>query len=208
MYTSSVCITNSCQLSLPHQSTTNKSFARNVVAYFPCVNSTIPACLRVTCPTSSSSSLSHSVRAGPLLIDSKEWLAILFFSFFFLFHFIYSTFTSFFHLAFFFIHFPPSCCLCPLPWHPSLSLILLCGGFAVDSPRHEWSISRSPGGSSPYNSVQWAWIVSQSTQKNLSVNTVLLWAASLQWCVRIKRRRRRNFLNLSCWAGINMMPEV
>lgn len=117
-------------------------------------------------------------------------------------------FTSFFHLAFFFIHFPPSCCLCPLPWHPSLSLILLCGGFAVDSPRHEWSISRSPGGSSPYNSVQWAWIVSQSTQKNLSVNTVLLWAASLQWCVRIKRRRRRNFLNRSCWAGINMMPEV
>lgn len=63
----------------------------------------------------------------------------------------------------------------PVSSHPglSLSLILLCGGFAVGSPRHEWSISRSPGGSGPYNSVQWAWIVSQSTQENLSVNIVI-----------------------------------
>lgn len=64
----------------------------------------------------------------------------------------------------------------PLP----LSLIPLCGGFAVGSPRHERSISRSPGGSGPYNSVQWAWIVSQSTQDNLSVNILILWAASFQ----------------------------
>lgn len=67
-----------------------------------------------------------------------------------------------FFLSLLYCPLPP--CLCPLPPWLSLSLILLCGGFAVGSPRHEWSISRSPGGSSPYYSVQWAWIVSQSTQ--------------------------------------------
>ena len=68
----------------------------------------------------------------------------------------------------------------PVSHRTSPTLILLYGGFAVGSPRHEWSISRSPSSSSPYNSVQWAWIVSQSTQENLSENTVILWADSLQ----------------------------
>lgn len=49
--------------------------------------------------------------------------------------------------------------------HTPPTLILLCGGFAVGSPRHERSINRSPGGTSPYNTVQWAWIVSQTTQE-------------------------------------------
>lgn len=59
-----------------------------------------------------------------------------------------------------------------LAFAPSLApppLILLCGGFAVDSPGHEWSVSWSPGGSGPNNSVQWARIVSHLTQNSLFV---------------------------------------
>lgn len=66
---------------------------------------------------------------------------------------------------------PPSSCLSDSSHTASPSLIMLYGGFAVGSPRHEWSINRSPGGSGPYNSVQWARIVSQLTQEILSVIT-------------------------------------
>lgn len=160
-----------------------------MVAFFPCVSSTILACLCVTCPLLLFLPARLCERRAPFDWLSKYRLAILTLSL--------CLFLFFLSLLFYLILLFPLSVTSPsssyislhpilaVPSHgtPSLSLILLCGGFAVDSPRHEWSISRSPGGSSPYNSVQWARIVSQLTQKkNLCVNTVILWAASLQ-CV-------------------------
>lgn len=186
MLASSICNTIPLQLSSPHQSTT-LTRPDLFVRIAACSNSTIPAWSSVTrslllfLPTPLSLS-----RVPPPDRPVSLWLVVFFTPSFSVLscHSIFLSFSpvsfpSTFYLCLFSftsllptLYFSlPSSCL--LPPGLSLSLILLCGGFAVGSPRHEWSISRSPGGSGPYNSVQWAWIVSQSTQENLSINIVI-----------------------------------
>lgn len=173
MSASSVCNTNPRQLSLPHQSATVTSPQPDLCAcrLSACGNSTIPACSSVTPSPLLLFLPTHWAEAGPLLQTDQPasgWLSSpLFLSLSLLYHPLY-LYLLLSPLSCLPLYFPSSSCLCLLPPCLSLSLILLCGEFAVGTPRHEWSISRSPGGSGPYNSVQWAWIVSQSTQENLS----------------------------------------
>lgn len=180
MFASSICITNPRQLSLPHQSATwiSPNLCVHIARMRQWHNPSMLICNPSPPPLpphptqfkqGSSSWPTRQLAVGCLHLSRLSQFdpVTLFFSLSLLlpYHHLLSL-PLLSHLSpTTLLSFPPSSCLCLLPPCLSLSLILLCGGFAVGSPRHEWSISRSPGGSGPYNSVQWAWIVSQSTQE-------------------------------------------